>query len=479
MPLHRRLLLIALGIALVAATLTDAVVSRVRSGDRIATLERIADSFLTDSMQESCIEDPRWFLAGPRGGRPSAAERQMVDADVYLPRPKTDPLPFEFFPFADDFLGSSTASPRFPDEFKRAMRQSPPAQIMSGTFANETGSGVQVARLTGWTPGPCAVLLFRSRTEPGAWRSRAWLFALSFVLSLAVAWLAYGPTAARIRKLAASAKQSARSEYTEKVSISGSDEIASLAAVFNEASADLRQKMADAADRVEALQRHVSITTEDVAAPLAEVAAELAAVDREGGLAAGTRDAVRRSVRATHQLAARLDNLGAVARLRTSLDRTVRERVDVGEIVRGVLDRRAALAAASGVTVATSLPSGPVIFDADPKLLAQAIGNIVDNAILNHRPGGRVEVELKSYDRDGRFALRIADDGPGVTDDEYAGLTANKRFRGDESRSRRPGGRGLGLAVAREVADRLGLYMDLRRPSTGGMEAEFGVRKDR
>jgi signal transduction histidine kinase len=478
MPLRRKLLIVAVLVALVAAVVTDVVVARIRAADRVATLERIADSFLTDSMQEICVEDPRWFLAGPRGGRPSAAERQMADADVYLPRPKTDPLPFEFFPFDNDFLGSSTASPRFPDHFKRAMRQSPPALIMSGPFDSESGSGWQVARLTGWTPGPCAVLLFRSRPELGAWRSRALIFGLSFAVSLAVAWVAFGPTAARIRRLANSAKQSARAEYAEKVSISGNDEIASLGAVFNEASSDLRQKMVDAADREEALQRHVTMTTEDVAAPLKQVGADLAALGDNAGVSGAVRDAVRQSVRATHQLAARLDNLGAVARLRTGFDRMVRERVDIGAIVRDVLARRAALAAASGVTFATSLPDGPVFFDGDPKLLAQAIGNIVDNAVMYNRAGGRVDVELKSYDRDGRFALRVADNGPGVSDEEYAGLTANKRFRGDESRSRREGGRGLGLAVAREVADRSGLYMDLRRPSTGGVEVDFGVRKD-
>lgn len=479
MPLRRRLLILAVLIALVAAVVIDAVVVRVRAADRVATLERVAESFLTDSIQEICVEDPRWFLAGPRGGRPSAAERQMVDADVYLPRPKTDPLPFEYFAFDNDFVGSSTASPRFPDVFKRAMRQSPPAQIMSAAFESESGSGWQVARLTGWTPGPCAVLLFRSRPEPGAWRSRAMIFGLSFAASFVVAWIAFGPTAARIRKLTRSAQDSARAEYTEKVSISGTDEIASLGAVFNEASADLRRKMVEAADREEALQRHVVMTTEDVATPLKGVGADLAALGHDAGMSGAARDAVRQSVRATHQLAARLDNLAAVARLRTSTDRMVRERVDVAAIVRDVLERRTALAAASDVTFATSVPDVPVVFDGDPKLLTQAIGNVVDNAVIYNRRGGRVEVELKSYDRDGRFALRVADNGPGVTDEEYAGLTANKRFRGDESRSRREGGRGLGLAVAREVADRSGLFMDLRRPSTGGMEVEFGVRKDR
>jgi len=40
----------------------------------------------------------------------------------------------------------------------------------------------------------------------------------------------------------------------------------------------------------------------------------------------------------------------------------------------------------------------------------------------------------------------VIDNGPGVSDEEFTGLTANKRFRGDEASTRRPGGRGLGLA---------------------------------
>jgi len=88
-----------------------------------------------------------------------------------------------------------------------------------------------------------------------------------------------------------------------------------------------------------------------------------------------------------------------------------------------------------------------------------------------------VRIALESYDRGQRFKLLIADNGPGVSDDDFAGLTANKRFRGDESRTRRPGGRGLGLALALEVADRFGMSFDLRQPSTGGFEAEFSTRK--
>jgi signal transduction histidine kinase len=474
--LRPRLILTGAVVAAAAALMFDFAVTRVRDWDRARALDRVAAAMLTDIMRESCEADPRWFLAGPRFNRPSAAERQMPDADVYLARPSPDPLPFELFAYDDQFLGSSSAAPRLPEELKRELRSSREVRSASSRFETDAGAGWQTARLTGWTPGPCALLLFRIRPEPGAGWRRAALAGTTFVLVFAGTLVAALPTAARIRRLAASARESARQEYASKVSISGSDEIASLGAVFNEASAELRRKMVDAADREDALQRHVATTTEDVAAPLATVEASLGALDRDNQLPAGVRDRIRESLRETHELVARLANLAAVVRLRTGAERLRREPIDVRALVERVVAERQALARASGVTVAAAVPPAPVPYEADPSLLARAFGNVVDNAVLHNRPGGRVSVELKGYGRDGRFALRIADSGPGVNDEEYAGLTANKRFRGDEARTRRPGGRGLGLAVAREVADRFGLQMDLRRPSEGGLEVEFTVR---
>jgi signal transduction histidine kinase len=67
----------------------------------------------------------------------------------------------------------------------------------------------------------------------------------------------------------------------------------------------------------------------------------------------------------------------------------------------------------------------------------------------------------------------VIDTGRGVSDDEFQGLTAIRRFRGDEGWNRRPNAPGLGLAVAREIADRSGLDLQLGRPDAGGFEAEL------
>jgi signal transduction histidine kinase len=59
-----------------------------------------------------------------------------------------------------------------------------------------------------------------------------------------------------------------------------------------------------------------------------------------------------------------------------------------------------------------------------------------------------------------------------VTDDALARLT-ERSYRADDARSRSPGGQGLGLSIAREVAQRHGFEMTLRRSDAGGLEVEL------
>lgn len=81
---------------------------------------------------------------------------------------------------------------------------------------------------------------------------------------------------------------------------------------------------------------------------------------------------------------------------------------------------------------------------ADPDDVRRIVGNLVENAIVHNRAGGRVEL---SFERSGRWsAVRVADDGPGIPVAERE--RAFERFRriGDGA----PGS-GLGLAIVRDL----------------------------
>ncbi len=122
------------------------------------------------------------------------------------------------------------------------------------------------------------------------------------------------PTGARIRSLSLAARDSARNDYADIVTVSGDDEIGSLGALFNDTAADIRRKSAESRDREEVLRRYVENTTADVGEPLVDLERHLSQV-----MAARPDRDIEAAVKAAHRLATRLQNQAAVIRLRGSL----------------------------------------------------------------------------------------------------------------------------------------------------------------
>lgn len=84
----------------------------------------------------------------------------------------------------------------------------------------------------------------------------------------------------------------------------------------------------------------------------------------------------------------------------------------------------------------------------DPFLLAQALGNLVDNAVKYCPAGGNVRLTLGRA-ADGRIVASVADDGPGIPDAEKARVV-ERFYRGAASRGMP--GVGLGLSLVAAVA---------------------------
>jgi signal transduction histidine kinase len=93
-------------------------------------------------------------------------------------------------------------------------------------------------------------------------------------------------------------------------------------------------------------------------------------------------------------------------------------------------------------------PSGALHIVGDPLLIAQAIGNLVDNAVKYARDRGTIVVQTLQR-ADDRIEISVSDDGPGILDNEKAKVT-ERFYRGDASRVR--AGTGLGLSLVAAVA---------------------------
>jgi hypothetical protein len=93
--------------------------------------------------------------------------------------------------------------------------------------------------------------------------------------------------------------------------------------------------------------------------------------------------------------------------------------------------------------------TGPVRVPGDPVLLAQALGNLIDNALKYAGESVRIVVEVGALNLDGAVELSVADTGPGISDAEKAKVT-ERFYRGDASRG--SPGVGLGLSLVEAVA---------------------------
>jgi two-component system OmpR family sensor kinase len=107
---------------------------------------------------------------------------------------------------------------------------------------------------------------------------------------------------------------------------------------------------------------------------------------------------------------------------------------------------------------------------ADPDRLLQILSNLVANAI--HHAGEDATITLWARSRGAQVQLNVADNGRGIPPDELPHVF-DRLYRGTQARTGAPGGAGLGLAIARSLAQAMG--GDLHVRSTVGQGTTFTI----
>jgi signal transduction histidine kinase len=106
---------------------------------------------------------------------------------------------------------------------------------------------------------------------------------------------------------------------------------------------------------------------------------------------------------------------------------------------------------------------GPLAVSGDPVLLAQALSNLIDNALKYAPQRGSIEVAVHGRD-DLRAEISVSDNGPGIEDSEKTKVM-QRFYRGDASRG--TPGVGLGLSLVQAVAKLHGSALELRDNAPG------------
>jgi len=167
--------------------------------------------------------------------------------------------------------------------------------------------------------------------------------------------------------------------------------------------------------------------------------------------------------RATHLV----EQLLALARQEPPLDQSAQEDVDLARLAREVVADYDALAESRSIDLGVEVESAATVRGQRDGLRTM-LGNLVDNALRYTPAGGRVDVIVRRDD--GKPALSVADNGPGIPPAERERVF--DRFHRSEQAA--APGTGLGLAIVRRVAERHGAAVRLADgPGGRGLEARI------
>lgn len=282
----------------------------------------------------------------------------------------------------------------------------------------------------------------------------------SFLAGTVIAGRALRPIAAltETAQLIAAAR-----EWSRRVPADQSrDELGHLAATFN--------GMLDSLEEAyQAQQRFVADASHELRSPLTSIQANLQLLETEGALTAAERaTAVREAHREARRLARLVADLLALARADAGIALR-REPVELDRVLIETLRDTRHLVQGRRLQI-TDLEPARVAGDQDR--LAQLVLILVDNALKYTPPGGEIALGLRHSA--GEAEVTVRDTGPGIPKEDLPRVF-ERFYRADPTRSRDPGGTGLGLPIARWIVEQHGGTIVLSNNPQGGLTATVRI----
>jgi signal transduction histidine kinase len=136
--------------------------------------------------------------------------------------------------------------------------------------------------------------------------------------------------------------------------------------------------------------------------------------------------------------------------------------LDVADLAANAVEFYAPAAELKNINL-TFRSDGPLLVSGDSILLAQAMSNLIDNALKYAPVNGTIDVAALKR-ADGRAEVSVSDNGPGISDPEKSKVV-ERFYRGDSSRG--TPGVGLGLSLVQAVAKLHGSVLELSDGNPG------------
>jgi len=272
--------------------------------------------------------------------------------------------------------------------------------------------------------------IFLKRSNRFLFLSVLALGGLSVFLSLVFSRRLTGP----IKKLTSAAKDISEGNIKARVSISGSDEISTLAQTFN--------TMAGSIEVYEALRRKLTANiAHELRTPLSAMQGELEAMI--DGLITTDAEHLLSLHEETGRLKKLIEGIEELSKAEAGILEMKRQKIDLKPFLSNMQGRFEQLFRDKGVGLQLECEDDLTLY-ADPDKVSQIVINLLSNAMRATEKGGRVTI--KAGRKGDENFIEIADTGSGIRKEDIP-FVFERFYRAHE------GGLGLGLAIAKELAD--------------------------
>jgi len=266
-----------------------------------------------------------------------------------------------------------------------------------------------------------------------------WLFGL-----LGGWWLA-GRAIKPVADISRAASRIAEGNLTERINTSGGDsELDQLIRVLNRTFERLHASF-------ERQKQFTADASHELRTPVTILIAETQRALKRERTAGEYRDALVTCQNTADRMRHLIEALLLLARQEATGAEPIREACDLAAILRATVDHLSPLAESRGLRFETRLQPAPCL--ADTSALSILAANIVGNAIQHQTPdsGGGIVHITTGYD-EGLVFFSVRDDGPGISAEDLPHIF-ERFYRADKARTGTSGHTGLGLAIARIIAE--------------------------
>jgi heavy metal sensor kinase len=280
-----------------------------------------------------------------------------------------------------------------------------------------------------------------------------------------IGWLVAGAALRPVERMATEAEAISASEPGRRLAVPQTgDELARLAEGLNRMLGRLEEA-------VERERQFVSDASHELRTPLANLKAELDLALRR---ARGPEELTR----VLHSASEETDRLGRLAEDLLVLARAEggrlpihREDVDLAQLVAETTASFSGRAEQAQIDLEAVAVDSALVWG-DPVRLRQAVGNLLDNALVSTPAGGHIAAE--TAEADGVATVHVRDSGPGFPPG-FVDRAFEPFSRSDAARSRTGGGAGLGLAIVRAIAEAHGGTVEASNRPDGGAELTLRI----